>query len=114
MLWFSSRVHESQEALSAATIALEIISRNARVQALQERRDYLRASLDLILNQRGADMADLPGGTSGVLVRDCKRKRADRWQRRSPENQKLAALENPAQEFGTTMEIPAEGVYSVR
>jgi hypothetical protein len=60
-----SRLREFQVALSAATIALEISSRNARVQALQKRWDYLRASLDLILNQRGADMADLPGGPAG-------------------------------------------------
>jgi hypothetical protein len=53
-----------QEALSAGTIALEISSRNARVQALQKRWDYLRAGFDLILDQRGADIADLPGGGS--------------------------------------------------
>ena len=45
-----SRVRELRETLSASTIALEISSRNARVQALQKRWDYLRASLDLILN----------------------------------------------------------------
>jgi hypothetical protein len=49
-----SRVRELQETLSAATIALEISSRNARVQALQERWDYLRAGLDLILDQPGS------------------------------------------------------------
>jgi hypothetical protein len=36
------------------------------------------SSLDLILDQRGADMADLPGGASGMLVRDYKRKEAGR------------------------------------
>jgi hypothetical protein len=36
-----------QEALSAATIALEISSRNARVAALQKCWDRLRAGLDL-------------------------------------------------------------------
>jgi hypothetical protein len=60
-----SRVHELQEALSAATIALEIPSRNARVAALQKRWDRLRAGLDLILQQRGADMVAVPGGASG-------------------------------------------------
>jgi hypothetical protein len=73
-----SRTHESQEALSAATIALEISSRNARVAALQKRWDRLRTGLDLILQQRGADMADLPGGASGILGRDYKGKKADR------------------------------------
>jgi hypothetical protein len=33
-----------------------------------------RAGLDLILDQRGADMAVLPGGASGLLVRDYKGK----------------------------------------
>ena len=73
-----SRLHEPQEALSAGTIALEISSRNVRVAALQKRWDLLRAGLGLILDQRGADMADLPGGTSGMLVRDYKGKEADR------------------------------------
>jgi hypothetical protein len=60
-----SRVHELQEALSAGTIALEISSRNSRVAALQNRWDRLRAGLDLVLDQRGANMADPPGGASG-------------------------------------------------
>ena len=78
-----SRVRELQETISASTIALEISSRNARVQALQERWDYMRAGLDLILNQRGADMADLPGGASGLLCRNYKGKEADRLVHRS-------------------------------
>jgi hypothetical protein len=61
----------------AATIALEVSSHNARVAALQKRWDHLRAGLDLILDQRGADMADLPGGASGLLARD-QGKKADR------------------------------------
>ena len=51
---------------------------NSRVAALQKRWDRLRAGLDLILDQRGADMADIPGGASGLLVRDYKGKEADR------------------------------------
>jgi hypothetical protein len=35
--------------------------------------DSLRWNLDLILDQRGADMAGLPGGASGSLVRDYNR-----------------------------------------
>jgi hypothetical protein len=73
-----SRIRELQDALAAATIALEISNRNSRVMALQKRRDRLRAGLDLILDQRGADMADLPGGASGLLARDFKGKKADR------------------------------------
>ena len=70
-----SRVHELQEALSAATIALEISSRNSALQP-SKRWDRLRAELDLILDH-GAGMADLPGGASGTLVRDSKGKEAD-------------------------------------
>jgi len=41
---------------------------------LQKRWDRLRVGLDLILEERGADMADPPGGASGLLVRDYKGK----------------------------------------
>jgi hypothetical protein len=73
-----SRVRELQETISAGTIALEISSRNSRVAALQKRWDRLRAGLDLILDQWGAGMADIPGGASGSLVRGYKGKEADR------------------------------------
>ena len=63
---------------SAGTVSLEISSRNARVQALQQWWDYLRTGLDLILDQRGADMVDVPGGASGFLPRDFKGKKAGR------------------------------------
>ena len=65
--------------VSAATLALEISSRNARVAALQKRWDRLRASLDLILDQKGADMADLPGGTSGMLVATTRARKPIGW-----------------------------------
>jgi hypothetical protein len=64
-----SRIRELQETLSAGTIALEISSRNARVAALQKRWDRLRVGLELILDQRGADMARSAYGASGLLVR---------------------------------------------
>jgi hypothetical protein len=70
-----SRVRELQDALSAGTIALEISSRNARVAAPQGL-DRLRAALDLILDQRGADMADLPQGRQRVALPDYKCKEA--------------------------------------
>jgi hypothetical protein len=66
------------ENLPAGAIALEIPSRKYRVAALQKRWDRLRAGLDLILQQRGAEMADLPGGGSGLLARGYKGKKADR------------------------------------
>jgi hypothetical protein len=37
------------------------------------------AGLDLILDQRGADMADLPGGASGLLVYGGKGKEPIGW-----------------------------------
>jgi hypothetical protein len=40
--------------------------------------DALRWILDLVLDQGRADMADLPGGASGLLCRDYKGKNADR------------------------------------
>jgi hypothetical protein len=47
-------------------------------EELQKRWDRQRAGRDLILDQRGADMADLPGGASGLLMRGYKGKKADR------------------------------------
>jgi hypothetical protein len=75
MLWFAQGSTSCRKALSAATIALEISSRNARVAALQK--TVVRAGLDFILHQRGADMADLLGGASRLLVRDYRGKEAD-------------------------------------
>jgi hypothetical protein len=72
--WGGTRHAKAIENLSAATIALEISSRNSRVAALQKRWDRMRAGRGLILDQRGADMVDLPGGASGLLVRDYKGK----------------------------------------
>jgi hypothetical protein len=46
--------------------------------AVQKRWDRLRADLEMLLDQRGADMADLPGGASGLPVRGCKGKEAHR------------------------------------
>src|SRR5450759_4845073 len=78
MLWFAHGSASVQETSSAGVIAPEISSRNSRVAALQKRWDYLPVGLDLILDQRGADMADLPGGASGLLVRDYRGMEADR------------------------------------
>jgi hypothetical protein len=73
-----SRVREPQEALSAATIELEISSRNARVTALQQRSDRPRAGLELVLDQRAPTWSTLPDGANGMLVRDYTGKEADR------------------------------------
>jgi hypothetical protein len=39
----------------------------------------LRWNLDLALDQRGADMAGVPGGASGLLVRDYKGREPIGW-----------------------------------
>jgi len=64
-----SRVSELQETLSAGTIALEISSRNARVQAMQDRWSMLRAGIAQLMIERAADMAEAPGGGTGLPVR---------------------------------------------
>jgi hypothetical protein len=63
-----ARVAELQAELSAGTIRLEISSRNARVQALQDRWDRMRQ----VIERRAAspDFAQVPGGTTGLLCRD--------------------------------------------
>jgi hypothetical protein len=43
-------------------ISLEISTRNARVMALQKRWDQLRSAFEELLDQRGTDMAEIPGG----------------------------------------------------
>jgi hypothetical protein len=58
-----------------------------------QRWDRLRSGLELPLDERGADMADVPGGASGLLVRDCKGKEADRLVI-STRNARVTALQN--------------------
>jgi hypothetical protein len=58
--------------LQAAAVALEISSRNARVAALQKRWERLRAGLDRF--DGCADMTDLPGGATELLVTTVARK----------------------------------------
>jgi hypothetical protein len=65
-----SRVRELQETSSEAVISLEISTRNARrVEALQKRWERLRKALDELLDQRGVDMAEIPGGSTGEKSR---------------------------------------------
>src|SRR5450755_1599512 len=72
-----SRLAELQLTLAAGTIALEISSRNARVQALQNRWDRMREGLEAILKERGQAMADVPGGSSGLYAKDYRGKDVD-------------------------------------
>jgi hypothetical protein len=52
--------------------------RRRRRWAIQASADCVRWNLGLIFDHRGADMADLPDGASGLLVRDYKGNEADR------------------------------------
>ena len=79
-------IRELQATLSAGTIALEISSRNSRVAALQNRWDRLRAGLALVLDQRGADMAEVPGGASGFPSKTSRARIVTLWvSERSPQ-----------------------------
>ena len=71
------RVRELQSTLAEGVIAAEISSRNNRVQVLQKRWERLRDALDELLDQRGADMAEIPGGATGILCKDYKGQAAD-------------------------------------
>ena len=62
-----ARIRELQQTLAAGTIALEISSRSARVQALQNRWNRLRQ----VIQERAAspEFADVPGGATGLLCK---------------------------------------------
>src|ERR1035441_6500199 len=68
-----SHVAEIRLALAEGVIQREITDRNARVGLLQDLVDRIRK----VIAERGADMADVPGGSTGLLVRDYKGKNAD-------------------------------------
>ena len=68
----STRVQELQSTIAAGAIAQQISDRNARVQALEDRRNGLGAALDCLLRERAKDMAEVPGGQSGLLCREFK------------------------------------------
>ena len=70
-----ARVRELQTTIAAGVIALEISSRNARVQALQDLFDRARQVIDA--RAKDKTMAAVPGGATGLLFRDYKGKDAD-------------------------------------
>ena len=74
MCWFVHEFGSCKETLAAATIQLEISNKNARLQVLQERLNQLRVKLDTVLEERGEDMKDVPGGSTGLLCRNFKGK----------------------------------------
>jgi len=69
---FYVRVRELQTTIAEGVTVREISSRDARVHALQDRWDRLRRLIEV----RAAEMADVPGGETGLLVRDYKGKDA--------------------------------------
>ena len=71
-----ARIRELQEAISKQVIRLEISTRNTRLSALQRRHDGLSAAFDKMLDEQGADMVDIPGGSTGLLCKDYKGKEA--------------------------------------
>jgi hypothetical protein len=63
----------------------DVCGADRQVAPPTNRWDRLRADLDLVLDQWGTDMADVPGGASGLLVRDYK----------GPETHRLVTRLNP-------------------
>ena len=78
MLWFAQGSTSCRNHFPPPPAPLEISGHNSRVMALQKRWDRQRAGLGLIIDLWWADMADLTGGTSGLLCRDYKGNGADR------------------------------------
>src|SRR5262249_18379662 len=65
-----ARVAELQSSIAAGVVTLEISNRNMRVQALNERWNQLRSAVESLLSERARDMADVPGGRSGLLCQE--------------------------------------------
>ena len=59
--------------MAEGIIQREITNRNARVGLLQDLVDRMRR----VIEERGAEMADVPGGSSGLLVKTYKGKDSD-------------------------------------
>jgi len=68
-----SHVAEIRSVLAEGVIQREITNRNARVSLLQDLVDRMRR----VIEERGAEMADVPGGASGLLVKTYKGKDAE-------------------------------------
>jgi len=71
------RIREEAEERAEKFHDLEIGQLDQRIKALQTRWDMLRRGLVQIIEERGADMHDVPGGKSGLLCRDFKGKDAN-------------------------------------
>ena len=67
-----SHVAEIRSTFAEGIVQREITDRNARVGILQDLVDWMRK----VIEERGAEMADVPGGSSGLLVKTYKGKDA--------------------------------------
>jgi hypothetical protein len=56
----------------AGTILRDVTDRNRRIEEWQARWEELREAIDGIVVERGEDMAEVPGGSTGFLCRDYK------------------------------------------
>lgn len=74
--WLLNLADEAKQ-LAKNLRGIAIAEKQARVEALQERHASIRAAIQCITAERGADMADIPGGSSGFYARDYKGKDAD-------------------------------------
>jgi hypothetical protein len=68
MLTFAHMLKKSVRRPPRGVIHTEITDHHARVGLLQDWVDRLRK----VIEERGADMADVPGGSTGLLVKDYK------------------------------------------
>lgn len=71
----SARILELRQIFDAGVMELEICERNQRIKALQNRWDLMRR----IIDDRGKnpEFAEIPGGKTGLLMRDYKGKDAN-------------------------------------
>ena len=57
------------KSVMAGTVARSVAERNARLEEWQERWDQLSDTIDAIVAERGEDMLEVPGGSTGFLAR---------------------------------------------
>lgn len=102
---FAGRVAELRAAFARSVEARGIADRQARVQRLQDLLDRMTA----IVEGRAADMASVPGGASGLLVRQYKQTGKDSYEVEYAFDAALpremrATMQQAAQELGQWLE----------
>ena len=66
----AARLQQLKSSITANVLKLDISDRNARIAAVKNRSNRLRAALDCLRSERARDLADVSGGQSGLLSRD--------------------------------------------